>query len=91
MGSERKELHRECRGQWAENEPPIVEFNIAENEASSAANGIERSLMGAVRGERVVMAIQNHDCPSRDHRLHSGSLLCIGAYGDESLPMSKFR
>ncbi len=84
--SEREKLDWECKGEWAEDESSVVEFDVTEDEASTTTNSVEGSLMGAVRRERIVMTIQYDDGSRNDHRLHGGGLLFVGAYSKEALP-----
>ena len=50
VGGEREELDGEIAGVGAEDETAFVEVDEAEEEGGSAADGVERGLMGAVRG-----------------------------------------
>jgi hypothetical protein len=84
---ERKQLNREGKRERAEDEPPIVEFEIAEDEAGAATDGIEGALVGAVGRKRVVMAIKDDDGTVGDAGVHGGSLLRVGAHGEEALPV----
>jgi hypothetical protein len=43
--------------------------------------------MGSVRGERVVVAVQDCDGSGGDERVHGGGLLGVGADGKEALPV----
>jgi hypothetical protein len=51
VGGEREELDGKVAGVWAEDETAFVEVDEAEEESSAATYGVERGLMGAVRGE----------------------------------------
>ena len=84
---ERKKLNREGKRERPEDEPSIVEFEIAEDEAGAATDGIEGELLGAVGRKRVVVTVQDDDGPGSDHWIHGGSLLRVGAHGEEALPV----
>ncbi|MCU1252957.1 MAG: hypothetical protein JWQ49_5986 [Edaphobacter sp.] len=87
VGGEREELDGEVSGVGAEDETAFVEVDEAEEEGGTAANGIEGGLMGPVGSERVVVAVEDGDCPGGDERVHGGGLLGVGADGEEALPL----
>jgi hypothetical protein len=90
VGGEGEELDGEVAGVGAQNEAAFVEVDEAEEEGGAAAYGVERGLMGAVGGERVVMAVEDGDGAGRDERIHGGGLLGVGADGEEALPVGVF-
>ena len=87
VGGEGQELNGEVPGVGAEDEAAFVEVYETEKKGSSAANGVEGALMGAVRGQRVVVAVQDGDGSGREQRVHRGGLLGVCADGEEALPM----
>ena len=88
MRFDRKKLNREGERERAEDEPSIIEFDETEDEACTATDGIEGTLVGAVGRERVVMAIKDDDGPGSDHGVHCDGLLGVGADGEKALPVS---
>jgi hypothetical protein len=87
VGGEGKELDGEVAGVGAEDEAALVEVDEAEEECGAAADGVEGGLVGAVGGERVVVAVEDGDGAGRDEGVHGGGLLGVGADGEETLPV----
>jgi hypothetical protein len=87
VGGEGKELDGEVAGPGAEDEAALVEGDEAEEESGAAADGVEGGLVGAVGGERVVVAVEDGDGAGGDERVHGGGLLGVGADGEEALPV----
>jgi hypothetical protein len=83
-------LDGEVPGVGAEDESAFVEVDEAEEKGGAAADGVERGLMGAVRGEGVVVAVEDGDGSGRDEGIHGGGLLAVGTDGDEALPVGVF-
>jgi hypothetical protein len=90
VGGEGEELDGEVAGVGAEDETAFVEVNEAEEEGGSATDGVEGGLMGAVGGERVVVAVEDGDGSGGDEGVHGGGLLGVGADGEEALPVGVF-
>jgi hypothetical protein len=90
VGGEGEELDGEVSGGGAEDETAFVVVGEAEQEGGAAADGVKGGLMGAVGGERVVMAIEDRDGSGGDERVHCGGLLGVGADGEEALPVRVF-
>ena len=82
-----KKLDGEVTGVWAEDETALVEVDEAEKEGGAATDGVESGLMGAVRSEGVVVAIEDGDGDGGEKRVHGGGLLRVGADGEEALPV----
>jgi|SRR5277367_4687021 len=87
---ERQELDREIAGPGAEDETAFVEVDEAEEQGCAATNSVESGLVGAIRGKRVVVAVENGDGTGRDERLHGCGLLGVGTNGEEALPVGVF-
>jgi len=90
VGGEGEELDGEVAGVGAEDETAFVEVDEAEEEGGSATDGVEGGLMGAVGGERVVVAVEDGDGSGGDEGVHGGGLLGVGADGEEALPVGVF-
>jgi hypothetical protein len=90
VGCEREELDGKVAGPGAEDETAFVEVDEAEEEGRTAADSVERGLVGAVWSERVVVPIEHGDSARGDERIHCGGLLGVGADGEETLPMGVF-
>jgi hypothetical protein len=56
VGAEGQELDGEVAGVGAEDETAFVEVDKAEEKSGTATDGVESGLVGAVRGEGVVVA-----------------------------------
>jgi hypothetical protein len=68
VGGEGQELNGEVAGVGAEDEAAFVEVDEAEEESGAAADGVEGGLVGAIRRERVVVAIEDSDGSGGDKR-----------------------
>jgi hypothetical protein len=90
VGAEGQELNGEVAGVGAEDETAFVEVDKTQEESGSATDGVESGLVGAVRGEGVVVAIENGDGAGGKERVHGGGLLGVGADGEKALPMGVF-
>jgi len=90
VGGEGEKLDGEVAGVGAEDEAAFVEVHEAEQEGGAASDGVESGLVGAVGGERVVVAVEDGDGAGRDERIHGGGLLGVGADGEEALPVGVF-
>jgi hypothetical protein len=91
MCGQGKELDRKVAGVGAEDETAFVEVDEAEEESGAATDGVESGLMGSVRSEGVVVAVEDGDGSGRDEGIHGGGLLGVGADGEEALPVGVFR
>lgn len=87
---EGKELDGEMAGVGAEDEAAFVEVDVAEQEGGTAADGVERGLVGAVGGEGVVVAVEDADGSGAEERVHGGGLLGVSTDGEEALPVGVF-
>jgi hypothetical protein len=74
-------LHGEGAGVGAEDETALVVFDEAEEEGAAAADGVERGLVGSVRGEGVVVTVEDGDGSGGEEGVHGGGLLGVGADG----------
>jgi hypothetical protein len=90
VGAEGQELDGEVAGVGAEDETAFVEVDKAEEKSGTATDGVESGLVGAVRGEGVVVAIKDGDGAGREKRIHGGGLLSVGADGEKALPVGVF-
>lgn len=90
VGGERQELNREVPGVGAEDKTAFVEVDEAEKEGGAASYGVERGLMGAVGRKRVVVAVEDGDGAGGDEWVHGRGLMCVGADGEEALPVGVF-
>jgi len=80
-------LHGEGAGIGAEDETALVVVDETEEEGAAAADGVERGLVRAVRGEGVVVAVEDGDGSGGEEGVHGGGLLGVGADGEEALPV----
>jgi hypothetical protein len=87
VGGQGEELDGEVARIGAEDETAFVEVDEAEEQGRAAADGVEGGLVGAIRGERVVVAIEDGDGSRSDERVHGGGLLRVGTDGEEALPV----
>jgi hypothetical protein len=83
-------LDREVARVGAEDETAFVEVDKAKEKSGARADGVESGLVGAVRGEGVVVTVENGDGAGRDEGIHGGGLLGVGANGEEALPVGVF-
>lgn len=63
----------------------FVYLDETNEEVGTAADSVERGLLGAIGGEGVVVAIKNGDSTRQQERFHGGRLLCVGSDGEEAL------
>ena len=87
VGGERQELDGEVSGVGAQDKVTLVVVDKTKGEGCTVADCVEGGLMGPVRGQGVVVAVEDGDGSGGDEGLHCSGLLGIGADGDETLPV----
>ena len=75
VGGEGDELDGKLAGVGAKDEVAFVEVHKAKGERGSAANGVERGLVGSIGGQGVVVTVEDDDGSDGDEGIHGGGLL----------------